>query len=734
MFGRIAVAVAFIGLCAAHPIAAAAVVAPPPPASAGSTVDTVQGAAVADPYRWLETGADPKVEAWSDAQNDRTRAYLDALPGRKAVKDRLARLIKATSPAYASLQARGQRVFAYYTDPKVQQTMLVTLDAKADPKSRKALVDPNRLDPKGLTAIDWFTPSGDGSKVAVSLSKNGSEDGVLHIYDVATGKEIEPPIANVQYPTAGGSMAWAADSKGFWYTRYPGAAAAEADRHFNMQVYFHRLGADPKDDALALGAADGLERVSEVFLDNRWSQPEIMAMVQRGDGNNWAFYVLAEGRPAVQVGTYGEDTVYATIGPDGAIYAISRKDTSNGKVLKLPAPFAAGALKSAKVIVPSGDVAIVSGGAEQGTPDLDFNRDRLFVRDIVGGPNQVRVFDLEGRPRGKLPLPPIASNDEILALNDGRVMFDVSTFLRPRYFASWAPATGKVSETALKVTSPVSYADAKVTRIFARSKDGTKVPVNVIMRKTTRLDGRNPVLLYAYGGYGISQTPTFLGSFRRLWLDRGGVFALANIRGGAEYGERWHQEGMLTRKQNSFDDFAAAAQTLIDKGYTSHQKLAIMGGSNGGLLMGAEITQHPALARAVVSAVGIYDMVRSETDPNGAFNTTEYGTVKDPEQFRALYAYSPYHHVAKGAPYPAVLMLTGANDGRVNPMHSRKFAAALQAANGSDRASGSDRPILLRTSKTSGHGIGSSLDERIGEQTDELTFLFDQLGMKPGPH
>jgi prolyl oligopeptidase len=210
---------------------------------------------------------------------------------------------------------------------------------------------------------------------------------------------------------------------------------------------------------------------------------------------------------------------------------------------------------------------------------------------------------------------------------------------------------------------------------------------------------------------------------RRVWLDRGGIYAVANIRGGAEYGERWHQEGMLTRKQNVFDDFAAAGNYLIDHHYTSHDKLALMGGSNGGLLMGAMITQHPELARAVVSAVGIYDMVRFELDPNGSFNTAEFGSVKNPVQFRALYAYSPYHRVRKGAAYPAVLMLTGATDGRVNPMNSRKFSAALQAA------TSSDRPILLRTSANSGHGIGSSLSERISEQTDMLAFLFDQLGM-----
>ena len=272
-------------------------------------------------------------------------------------------------------------------------------------------------------------------------------------------------------------------------------------------------------------------------------------------------------------------------------------------------------------------------------------------------------------------------------------------------------------------TSPVDFSNAKVTRVFATSKDGTKVPLNILSRKDIKLDGRNPTLLYGYGGYGISETPHFAAEAAP-WLQAGGVYVFANIRGGAEYGEGWHQDGALLKKQNVFDDFAACGQYLIAHGYTSHDKLALLGASNGGLLMGATITQHPELARAVVSEVGIYDMLRVELDANGAFNTTEFGTVKNEEQFKALYGYSPYHHVRTGVRYPAVLMTTGDNDGRVNPLHSRKFTAALQSD------STSDRPILLLTSSTSGHGIGDSVDESIRKMTDADSFLFDQLGVR----
>ena len=256
------------------------------------------------------------------------------------------------------------------------------------------------------------------------------------------------------------------------------------------------------------------------------------------------------------------------------------------------------------------------------------------------------------------------------------------------------------------------------------SKDGTRVPVNIVRRRGTRLDGTNPTLLEGYGGYGISMKPYFLGAFTRAWLDQGGVYAMANLRGGGEYGEEWHQAGRLTHKQNVFDDFVACAQHMIERKYTSPAHLAIMGGSNGGLLMGAALTQRPELFRAVVSYVGIYDMLRVELDPNGAFNVTEFGTVKDPEQFKALYAYSPYHHVKDGTAYPAVLFPTGENDHRVDPMQSRKMTARLQAA------TSSGRPMLLRTSSSAGHGIGTAVDEQIEEDADVLSFLFDQMGIK----
>jgi prolyl oligopeptidase len=268
----------------------------------------------------------------------------------------------------------------------------------------------------------------------------------------------------------------------------------------------------------------------------------------------------------------------------------------------------------------------------------------------------------------------------------------------------------------------VSFADAEVVREMAVSKDGTKIPVNILMRKGTKRDGSNPVLLNGYGGYGVNEQPYF-SERNRVWLDAGGIFAVANLRGGGEFGEAWHLAGNLTKKQNVFDDMIGAAQHLVDRGYTKPARLAAIGGSNGGLLMGAILTQRPELFRAIVSAVGIYDMLRVELTPNGAFNVTEFGTVKDKAQFDALYAYSPYHHVKDAAAYPAVLFMTGENDGRVDPYNSRKMAALLQSANPSGK------PVLLRINMDAGHGQGMPLNARVEQEADTYAFLMEQLGM-----
>jgi prolyl oligopeptidase len=673
------------------------------------------GVTVEDPYLWLENDENSEVKAWSEAENQRTRKYLDSLPDRAAIEKQLQEWYAKTSPSYFSLVSRPGILFAMKFQPPKQQPLLVTLASADDLKSEKNLLDPNTLDEKGTTTIDWFVPSLDGKYVAISLSKGGSEDGILHFYETATGKALPDTIAHVQYPTAGGSATWNADGSGVYYTRFPRKGErTDADLNFYQQIYFHKLGTSDAQDTYSLGK--DFPRIAEITLATSRDGKYILATVANGDGGDFAHYLLGPDGSWKQITQFSDQIKLAKLGRDNALYLVSRADAPRGKILRLPLDVPE--LKNAAEIVAPGDAVI-----EQIVPSTDA----LYVGDLLGGPSQIRRFDLNGKNQTTIPIPPISAVQEMRDLEDGSLLFRDVSYTEP---AAWFHCfTGKAEpvKTALRSTSPVSLADIDVQREFATSKDGTKIPLNILSRKGMKRDGNNPTLLYGYGGYGISMSPNF-DFTRRLWFDRGGVYVVANIRGGGEFGEEWHKAGNLTKKQNVFDDFAAAAEYLIKEKYTSPEKLAIQGGSNGGLLMGAMITQHPDLFRAVVSSVGIYDMLRVELAPNGAFNVTEFGTVKNPEQFKALYAYSPYHHVVDGTKYPGVLMMTGANDGRVAPYHSRKMTARLLGANNSKN------PILLRTSSSAGHGIGTALSERIKQLADIYSFLFAELGMtgKPG--
>jgi len=704
----------------------------PPDTPKRPIADEYFGVKVTDDYRWLENWDDPAVKQWSAAENARTREYLDHLPARAAIKDRLKQLIGGSSASYSSLQFRAGMLFAEKYQPPQQQPVLVVLRSADDPASAKIIFDPNTASAKGSVAMDFYVPSFGGKYVAAALSQNGSEDASAHIIDVATGKELSDVVPRVNFATGGGSIAWKADSSGFYYTRYPqGSERPPEDANFYQQVYFHKLGTDPKQDAYVLGK--DFPRIAEVHLlasdDGEW----LLASVGNGDGGQFAHYLMDSDGKWAQITHFEDGIVSVKFGVDSALYLLSRKNAPRGQILRLPLSHLD--LAQAKVVVPQtpgGTNESDRASIEGFIPTVD----RLYVIDILGGPSRVRVFGRKTsergqrgaaptfEPMGEVPLPPISSVGQMIPAGGGDVLFLTSTFLNPPAWYRFDATEGKAVPTALFQTSPIHFDDAEVVRDFATSKDGTRVPINIIRLKTTKLDGSNPVLLSGYGGYGISTKPGFVGSSARLWLDQGGVLVRANLRGGAEYGEEWHLAGNLTRKQNVFDDFLACAQYLIDQKYTSPAHLAILGGSNGGLLMGAAFTQRPDLFRAVVSYVGIYDMLRVELDPNGAFNVTEFGTVRDPDQFKALYAYSPYHHVQDGTAYPAILMPTGENDHRVNPMQSRKMIARLQAADSSGH------PILLRTSSSAGHGIGTSLDEAIEQNADVYSFLFDQLGMQ----
>ncbi len=693
----------------------------PPNTPKHAVTDEYPGVKVTDDYRWLENWNDPAVKQWSAAENARTRDYLDHIPARPAIKNRLRQLVTARSVTYSNLQFRAGMLFAEKHQPPLQQPLLVVMRSPDDPASARVIFDPSAASAKGSLAVDFYVPSFGGKYVAAALSENGSEDAAAHVFEVATGKQLRDVVPRVNFATAGGSIAWKPDSSGFYYTRYPqGNERPPEDANFFQQVYFHKLGTDPAQDTYVLGK--DFPRIAEIQLhssdDGRW----LLASVGNGDGGQFAHYLMDAAGHWTQLTRFEDGIVSVKFGADPALYLLSRKDAPRGQILRLPLSHLD--LSQAKVVVPQS-----AGGANEADRASIENFvpawGRIYVIDIIGGPSRLRVFDNQGKVLPAPVLPPVSAVGQVVSIGGGDVLFYVSSFLEPPILYRFDASTGSTTRVARPQPSAIKFDDAEVVREFATSKDGTRVPLNIIRLKGTKLDGTHPTLLTGYGGFGISTQPFFQGRLARLWLDQGGIFVETNLRGGAEYGAEWHAAGNLTHKQNVFDDFLACAQYLIDQNYTSPARLAIMGGSNGGLLMGAALTQRPDLFRAVVSYVGIYDMLRVELDPNGAFNITEYGTVKDPDQFKALYAYSPYHHVKAGTAYPAILMPTGENDHRVNPMQSRKMIALLQA----DDTSG--RPILLRTSSSAGHGmIGASLDEQIEQDTDVFSFLFDQLGIQ----
>lgn len=685
---------------------------PPVPSTPRKQVtDEYYGIKVTEDYRWLENFNDPAVRKWSDQQNLHARAFLANLPFRDEIHQRLEEIYGKESPSCYSLRYCRGLFFALKFQPPKQQPYLISFKSPDDLTSQRVILDPNKLDTRGTTAIDFYVPSLDGKLVAVSLSQKGSEEGTLHVYEVATGKELPDIIPRVNYATASGSVAWNSGGTGFYYTRYPhkGERPPE-DMNFYQQVYYHKLGTSINEDRYVIGKE--FPRIAEISLSTSGDGNYVLARVANGDGGEYSHYSMDRSGKWTQITKFSDKITQAEFGPDDALYLLSLDSAPRGKILRLP--LSTPELKNAVTVVNETDVVI---------RNLEVTDSRLYIVDLVGGPSQIRVFDHKGNSQKSVPIKPVSSVSQVLGTSGDEILFNSTSFIDPPAWYQYRPETGEIKLTALYVISPVDFTDTEVIREFAISKDGTKIPLNIIHRKGTKLDGQNPALLTGYGGFGISLGPGF-DATRRIWLDQGGIYVIANLRGGGEYGEEWHRAGNLTQKQNVFDDFIACAKYLIDNKYTNPSKLAIEGGSNGGLLMGAALTQHPELFQAVVSRAGIYDMLRVELDPNGAFNVTEYGSVKDPDQFKALYAYSPYHHVKDGTAYPAIFFYTGEHDARVNPAHSRKMIARLQAA------TDSKQPILLRTSSTTGHGIGTALSEEIAQEADIFAFLFDQLGVK----
>ncbi|MEK6238810.1 MAG: prolyl oligopeptidase family serine peptidase [Planctomycetales bacterium] len=676
--------------------------------------DVHHGETLADDYRWLEDGSDPEVKRWSESQDKHARKYLRELPDAAAVRERVAELLGDETVSYWGVVRQAGLFFAMKRQPPKQQPFLIVRDGDQE----RILVDPGNLDAEAGISIVWFVPSPSGKWVAVSLSEDGDESGDVFFYETKTGKRTFEKIPRVNGGTAGGDLAWAADEQGVFYTRYPrGTERPPEDMNFFQQLYHHKFGTAAESDRYEL--RETLPRIAEIQLTSNPRSGRLLATVQDGDGGEFVHFLRSPDGKWKQFSEFGDKHVQAAFGPRDDLYVVSLAGTPRGRILRMPIKTLD--LSKAEVVVEQGQDAIVTDF--WGPPTVLPTANRLFVTYQLGGPSEIRVFSLDGEPRQGPASQEVASVDGLTAFDDDRILFRVASFLKPSAWQVFDPNSGAVEKTDLSDTSSVHFNEYRAVREFAVSKDGTKVPLTILMPKDESLKGPFPCLVTGYGGYGHCVEPRF-NAVRRAILEQGMIFVAANLRGGGEYGEDWRRQGNLANKQNVFDDFAGVLQHLIRKGHAQSSQLVIEGGSNGGLLMGAVTTQHPELMKATVAHVGIFDMLRFELSPNGAFNVPEFGTVKNESHYRAMKAYSPYHHVVDGQKYPPVLFLTGANDPRVDPMHSRKMTARLQAA------TSSDAPILLRTVQDAGHGAGTPLKERIAQTADVLSFMFHQLNIE----
>ena len=690
----------------------------PAPAKKVAVKTAYHGQDVSEDYRWLEDWKAPEVQAWSKAQNRWARHQLDGLPGVATIGGQVAKLLGASGISYGAVTTRPGMIFALKRQPPRQQPFLVMLPIRSEGTAASAdeqiLVDPNELG----TIIDWVVPSPDGRLVAISMSKGGTESGDVSVYDTATRKRVFEVIPRVNGGTAGGSLAWAPDAKGFFYTRYPrGKERPAADMDFHMQLYFHELGTPTEGDRYEMGKE--LPRIAEIQVDMDLGSGRLLATVQKGDGGQFAHYLRGEDGSWRQFSRFGDRILEARFGPKNTLYVLSRAGAPRGKIHRVP--IASLDVAASKVIIPEGKDTIVEDfwGGHSIVP----TRDHLFLLYQLGGPSEIRVFTPDGKRARGPKQAPVSAVLGMTRFGTSGVLFGVRSYISPIQWLHYDTRTGKTRNTTLSSERKIDFSDATVVREMATSKDGTQVPVNIVMPRGARRDAKGACLATGYGGFGVARAPRFR-PWLRLLLDHGVCYAAANLRGGSEFGSEWHEQGRLEKKQNVFDDFAAVIRHLKRRGYAARDRVGILGGSNGGLLMGATMVQHPDLARAVISWVGIYDMLRVELSPNGAFNVTEYGTTKNKTQFDAMFAYSPYHRVQDGTPYPASLFLTGENDPRVDPMQSRKMVARLQAA------TSGQAPILLRTTSNAGHGLSAGLDVRVAEYTHVMAFLFHHLGVK----
>ncbi len=688
--------------------------APPPPSARHAdypasrreaVVDRLHGVEVRDPYRWLEDPTKPEVQAWMKAQDDYARAHLAKLPGREALAARL-REVFYFDAVGAPRHRKGRFFFSRKHKDKEKD---IVYWKQGDAGAEQVLLDPNTWSADGSTGLHGWSVSWDGKYVAYNISEHNADETVMKVAEVATGKILPDTLPGTKF----GEASWSPDGRGFYYTYTPPASdqLPEPERNGKSEVRYHKLGEDPAKDA-TIHAATGHKDwflAGTISQDGHW----LFAIIEHGSSGSTSWFykdlrtpkkdwtVLIDGVDATSSVVDWHDRFYVTTNDDAPRYHVFVVDP------KHPA-------RAAWQEILAQQDATIAG--------VDVIGGHLVVNYLRNAASEMEIRSLDGKLVRKIDLPPLGTASGMLGLaGEDTAYFSYTSFTEVAVIYKTSIKTGKVAEWA-RVTLPIETAKLATEQVRYPSKDGTQVTMFLVHRTDAVPRGDTPTLLTGYGGFQISVTPEFSPVYA-VFLEHGGMIAIPNLRGGGEFGEEWHRGGMLANKQHVFDDFIAAAHYLIDHRWTSPDKLAILGGSNGGLLVGAATVQAPELWKAVVCAVPLLDMIRYHKLGLGAAWISEYGSADEPAQFATLYAYSPYHHVREGTKYPAVLLLSSDHDDRVDPMHARKFTAALQWA------SAAKAPVWLRIEQNAGHGGADVVKQQVAEWADTLAFVMAQLAM-----
>jgi prolyl oligopeptidase len=683
-----------------------------PVADRGPAVDVLHGTEVADPYRWMEKDS-PELAAWVAAENAVAEPYLNAIPARESLRKRLAELWDYEQYGYAWLDdksrvpvKKGGRYF--YVEKSGSQNQGILYWAPSVDAEPRVLVDPNTLSADATASLADYSISPDGRLVAWAVSDGGTDWDTWRVREVETGRDLPDLIGDTKFT----GVSWLPDASAFYYSRYPKGADGRGDDQRQVSVYRHRLGTAQAEDEHAYSVTDNSRHnpYGTVTEDGRW----LVLVITHGFESN-AIHLRDLSKPDAPVVRLFDrwDGIYDFLGIiDGRLYFRTTHGATRGRVI---------------AVDPLSQVVVeIVPQARQTLYQASLAGGQVIASYLEDARSQVAVYGRDGRRLRDLKLPGLGT---AIGFPDSprehETFFAYTDYLTPLALYRYDIAQDEVSPFR-RPTVSFDAAPFVTEQVFFASRDGTRVPMFITRRKDLKLDGSNPTLLYGYGGFDVSLTPTYSAAVAA-WLERGGLYAVANLRGGGEYGADWHDAGTRLKKQNVFDDFIAAAEWLIAKGYTSAAKLAIHGRSNGGLLVGAVMAQRPELFGAALPGVGVLDMLRYHTASANAYAwSSDYGTVEDPEQFRALLAYSPVHNLQPGRCYPPTLVTTADHDDRVVPWHSFKFAAALQ------HAQSCDKPVLIRIETRAGHGAGKPTWMQVEDWANQWAFLTRALGMPGG--